>query len=164
MQDSGGTISADELSELMDTLGIKATEEDVEAMIEEIDADKNGEIDFEEFVAVMSRKIQADYTAEDVKEAFKVFEGGSADGMISVDNLITALTTYGKQKLSFEEAKELVAQVSSSQMPSFEILPYPLNHHVQLEPDGNGLINYADYVDMMMAHSSFDENAKNRKT
>lgn len=40
----------------MDTLGIDATPEEIELMINEIDQDNNGEIDFEEFVAVMSRK------------------------------------------------------------------------------------------------------------
>eukprot|EP01138_Halocafeteria_seosinensis_P013509 gb/GECG01013797.1/.p1 GENE.gb/GECG01013797.1/~~gb/GECG01013797.1/.p1 ORF type:complete len:134 (+),score=28.54 gb/GECG01013797.1/:1-402(+) len=119
----------------METLGIHATEDDVEAMIEEIDLDSNGEIDFEEFVAVMSRKIQADYTAEDVKNAFKVFEGAAPPGMIVAEDLVAALTSYGDEKLSQEEARDLVNQ---------------------LEPDTNGMINYADYVDMMMAHSSLD--------
>jgi len=40
----------------MDTLGIDATPEEIDLMINEIDQDSNGEIDFEEFVAVMSRK------------------------------------------------------------------------------------------------------------
>lgn len=41
-------------------------------MINEIDKNNDGEIDFGEFVAVMSRKVQATYTAEEVKNAFKV--------------------------------------------------------------------------------------------
>lgn len=110
-QDAGGTISAEELGELMETLGVHATEDDIEAMIEEIDLDSNGEIDFEEFVAVMSRKIQADYTAEDVKNSFKVFEGAAPPGMIVAEDLVAALTTYGDEKLTQEEARELVNQV-----------------------------------------------------
>jgi len=43
-------------------------------MINEIDKNNDGEIDFGEFVAVMSRKVQATYTAEEVKNAFKVSE------------------------------------------------------------------------------------------
>jgi hypothetical protein len=56
----------------MDTLGIKASPEEIATMIKEIDVDNNGEIDFEEFVAVMSRKVNATYTPVEVKSAFKV--------------------------------------------------------------------------------------------
>jgi calmodulin len=56
----------------MDTLGIKASPEEIATMIKEIDVDNNGEIDFEEFVAVMSRKVNATYTPTEVKAAFKV--------------------------------------------------------------------------------------------
>ena len=56
-RDGGGSITASELGELMDTLGIDASPEEIEAMIKEIDQDGDGDIDFEEFVAVMSRKV-----------------------------------------------------------------------------------------------------------
>lgn len=68
-------------------------------MINEIDEDNNGEIDFDgapgaiagtrhaqrvaplaEFVAVMSRKVHASYTPEQVKNAFKVCHAGAARG------------------------------------------------------------------------------------
>ncbi|KOO20826.1 calmodulin-like protein [Chrysochromulina tobinii] len=54
--DKGGTISKDELGQLMKTLGLKPTQEELNAMVAEIDADGSGEIDFDEFVTVMSRK------------------------------------------------------------------------------------------------------------
>ena len=128
-RDGGGTITKEELGELMDTLGIDATPEEIDLMINEIDQDSNGEIDFEEFVAVMSRKVNATYSSDQVKNAFKVFEGAAPGGYIKVDALIRALTTYGSEKLTEEQAQELVSQ---------------------LEPDQNGLINYLEYVNMMM--------------
>lgn len=48
--------------------------QEIDLMINEIDKNNDGEIDFGEFVAVMSRKVQATYTAEEVKNAFKVSE------------------------------------------------------------------------------------------
>ena len=45
-KDGGGTITKEELGELMDTLGIDATPEEIDLMINEIDQDNNGEIDF----------------------------------------------------------------------------------------------------------------------
>jgi|TARA_B110000305_G_C19140102_1_gene493068 calmodulin len=47
-RDGGGTITKEELGELMDTLGIDATPEEIDLMINEIDQDSNGEIDFGE--------------------------------------------------------------------------------------------------------------------
>lgn len=52
-KDGGGTITKDELGELMDTLGIETTAEELELMINEIDSSGDGHIDFEEFVEVI---------------------------------------------------------------------------------------------------------------
>jgi len=128
-RDGGGEITKDELGELMDTLGIDASPEEIDAMISEIDQDGSGSIDFEEFVAVMSRKLNATYTSDQVKTAFKVFEGECPQGFVKAENLVRVLTTYGIEKLSEEQAQDLVNQ---------------------LEVDSNGLINYSVYVDMMM--------------
>ncbi|KAJ0411375.1 hypothetical protein ATCC90586_004361 [Pythium insidiosum] len=70
-RDRGGSITKVELGELMDTLGIDTSPEEIDLMIHEIDQDSNGEIDFDEFVAVMSRKVNATYTSEQVKNAFR---------------------------------------------------------------------------------------------
>jgi calmodulin len=91
--------------------------------------DGNGDIDFEEFVAVMSRKVNASYTSDQVKSAFKIFEVPGQNGMIKVEALIKALCTYGTEKLSEAQAKELISQ---------------------LEADANGMVNFVDYVNMMM--------------
>ena len=83
----------------MDTLGINASQEEVDLMIEEIDQDNNGEIDFDEFVAVMSRKVNANYTPSQVKNAFKIFEStASPPGYIKVEELKAALCQYSKDK------------------------------------------------------------------
>ena len=132
-RDGSGTITKEELAELMETLGIDATQEEVDMMISEIDTDDNGSIDFDEFVSVMSRRVDATYSSTQVKDAFKLFTstGSHAQtGHISTEALLRALTTYGTDKLTKEQAEELIKQ---------------------LEPDENGMINYEEYVDMMMS-------------
>ena len=84
----------------METLGIEATSDEIDFMISEIDQDGNGDIDFEEFVEVMSRKVNATYTADQVKSAFKVFESPNQMGHIKAEALVKALCTYGKEKLT----------------------------------------------------------------
>jgi calmodulin len=77
----------------------------------------------------MSRKVSADYTSSQVKAAFRVFEGTAPPGHIRQQDLITALMTYGSDRLTEEQARELVAQ---------------------LEPDSTGLIAYDEFVSIMM--------------
>jgi len=128
-EDHGGSISRGELRRLMETLRLKPTEEELDAMMKEVDSDGSGDIDFHEFVAVMSRRVQADYTPEQLKAAFKVFETDSvAKGFVSTEVLEHALTTYGSDKLSPEEAAELLATV---------------------DPENTGRINYMEFINMM---------------
>mmetsp|Transcript_8608 Transcript_8608/g.19800 ORF Transcript_8608/g.19800 Transcript_8608/m.19800 type:complete len:158 (+) Transcript_8608:47-520(+) len=129
--DKGGSISPEELGSLMETLGLKPNQDELDAMIREIDQDGNGEIEFDEFVQVMSRKVQPTYTPEEVKAAFKVFEtpnSGLPAGHVKTSVLERALTTYGSEKLSVQEAQDLLSQV---------------------DPDNTGVVNYVEYVNMM---------------
>eukprot|EP00658_Telonema_sp_P-2_P071564 TRINITY_DN60808_c0_g1_i2.p1 TRINITY_DN60808_c0_g1~~TRINITY_DN60808_c0_g1_i2.p1 ORF type:complete len:102 (+),score=35.28 TRINITY_DN60808_c0_g1_i2:180-485(+) len=101
-------------------------------MMREVDADGSGDIDFDEFVTVMSRRVQADYTPEQLKSAFKVFETDSVPlGYVSTEVLEHALTTYGTDKLSPEEASELLATV---------------------DPESTGKINYMEFINMMSSN------------
>ena len=64
----------------------------------------------------MSRKVNATYSSDQVKNAFKVFEGTSPGGYIKSDALVRALTTYGADKLTQDQAQELVSQVHESRI------------------------------------------------
>ncbi|XP_037505745.1 calmodulin-beta [Rhipicephalus sanguineus] len=53
-RDGNGFITAAELRHVMTTLGEKLTDEEVDAMIREADTDGDGQINYEEFVALMT--------------------------------------------------------------------------------------------------------------
>ena len=55
-QDDDGFISADELRHVMVNLGEKYTDEKVNDMIREADADGDGQVNYEEFVTMMTSK------------------------------------------------------------------------------------------------------------
>ncbi|CBY17793.1 unnamed protein product [Oikopleura dioica] len=52
--DGSGKISSSELKQVMEKLGDHLTDSQIQAMIKEADADGDGEIDFEEFVRMVS--------------------------------------------------------------------------------------------------------------
>ena len=54
-EDGDGTISYDELGTVMRNLGDPKTEKELKEMINEVDADQSGEIDWQEFVTMMGR-------------------------------------------------------------------------------------------------------------
>eukprot|EP00164_Ancoracysta_twista_P007939 GFYU01011381.1.p1 GENE.GFYU01011381.1~~GFYU01011381.1.p1 ORF type:complete len:155 (-),score=44.70 GFYU01011381.1:80-544(-) len=110
--DKGGSIEADELQVLMDMMGLPTTQEELERMIEEIDQDGNGEIDFDEFLAVMQNKVGNGYKRNDLIRAFETFrfENGPAD-TVSRAELMDAMTVFAANKISKERAEELLDQV-----------------------------------------------------
>jgi calmodulin len=55
-------------------------------MINEVDADGNGTIDFPEFLTMMARKMRDTDSEEEIKEAFKVFDK-DGNGYISAAEL-----------------------------------------------------------------------------
>lgn len=128
--DNGGSIGKEEVMDLMRMVGYECSEDEVDDMINEIDQDGNMEIDFDEFVTMMSRKPDALKEPEEIKRSFKLFEKSvdEAPGMVRHSALIHALTNLSTEKLSRAEATELLAQV-------------PV--------DSRGFINYADYIAMM---------------
>merc|ERR1719330_1512240 len=97
-------------------------------MINEVDADGNGTIDFPEFLSLMARKMKDTDTEEELIEAFKVFDR-DGNGFISVAELRHVMSNLG-EKLTDEEMDEITREA---------------------DVDGHGQVNYEDFVNMMMA-------------
>jgi hypothetical protein len=62
--DLAGTITTKELGTVMRSLGQNPTEAELQDMINEVDADGNGTIDFPEFLNLMARKMKVGSLAE----------------------------------------------------------------------------------------------------
>jgi len=93
-----------------------------------VDADGNGTIDFPEFLSLMARKMKDTDTEEELIEAFKVFDR-DGNGFISAAELRHVMTNLG-EKLTDEEVDEMIREA---------------------DVDGDGQINYEEFVKMMMA-------------
>lgn len=89
------TCRAWRLKLVMRSLGQNPTEAELQDMINEVDADGNGEIDFPEFLTMMARKMKDTDSEEEIKEAFKVFDK-NGDGKISAAELRHVMTSIGE--------------------------------------------------------------------
>src|ERR1700730_6692383 len=92
--DGDGTITTIELGTVMRSLGQNPTEAELQDMINEVDADGNGTIDFPEFLTMMARKMKDTDSEEEIKEAFKVFDK-DGNGFISAAELRHVMTNLG---------------------------------------------------------------------
>nr|XP_012421844.1 PREDICTED: calmodulin-like protein 5 [Odobenus rosmarus divergens] len=54
--DGNGRISVDELKQAMAKLGQTLSQEELDAMIQEADVDKDGQVDYQEFLRILSQK------------------------------------------------------------------------------------------------------------
>ena len=83
----------------MRSLGQNPTEAELQDMINEVDADGNGTIDFPEFLTMMARKMRDTDSEEEIKEAFKVFDK-DGNGYISAAELRHVMTNLGRISFS----------------------------------------------------------------
>jgi len=85
----------------MRSLGQNPTEAELQDMINEVDADGNGTIDFPEFLTLMARKMKDTDSEEEILEAFKVFDK-DGNGFISAAELRHVMTNLGGQHLALQ--------------------------------------------------------------
>ncbi|XP_058455462.1 calmodulin-like [Malaya genurostris] len=97
-----GTITSGELGTVLRSLGKNVSDAEVEELLKEVNAGYDGRIQFADFVAMMSVRLQ-DFNSEDeLREAFRIFDR-NGNGLISAEELRAALKSFGEQ-LSDEEA------------------------------------------------------------
>ena len=104
--DRGGTITSDELAEVMKSLGQKPTKERLAAMVNEIDADGDGEIDFAEFLTMMLRQMNDGDPEKELRDVFAVFDKDQS-GTISAGELKSVMRIVG-EKLTEQEIEDAI--------------------------------------------------------
>ena len=126
-KDKDGYITTKELGDIMKNLGQTPSEAELQDMINEVDIDGNGTIDFKEFLGLMARKMRDNDSEEELIEAFKVFDR-DGNGLISNVELQHVMTSLG-ENVTMDEVDEMIKEA---------------------DLDGDGYINYEEFVKMIM--------------
>ena len=127
-KDKGGAIGTRELANVLFTLGQNPTDDEVAAMIKEVDLNNDGKIDLDEFITLMGKRTPDTQTEDEVINAFRVFDK-EGNGLIPSAELKHIMMTIG-DKMTEEEAQEMINEA---------------------DIDEDGFINYEEFVRMMMA-------------
>ena len=127
-KDGNGSITTKELGTVMRSLGQNLSEAEIKEMIDIVDEDKNGTIDFQEFLHLMARKMKIIGKEEELLDAFNI------------------LDKDGSGKISKYELRYIIMKTNSG-MTEDEI--EDLIKTIGIDEDGN--IEIQDFIDILMS-------------
>ena len=125
-KDGDGLIDVKELETVLRNLGQNPSQEDLKQIINEIDLEENGAINFNEFILLMIKKLNDNDTEEELIETFKIFDR-DGDGYITASELKSVLTSINEETTN-QEVDEMIKEA---------------------DVDGDGKIDYLEFVKMM---------------
>ncbi|XP_076906320.1 putative calcium-binding protein CML23 [Bidens hawaiensis] len=124
-----GKISISELGSILGALGSATPEDELKVVMNEIDTDKDGFIDLEEFIEFRKRGCNAGDGAavnKELREAFDMYDQDK-NGKISANELHSVLKSLG-EKCSLKDCKKMIKSV---------------------DVDGDGCVNFEEFKKMM---------------
>ncbi|KAJ4866460.1 putative calcium-binding protein CML27 [Raphanus sativus] len=122
-----GKISASELGGVFKAMGTSYTEAELTSALEDVDADRDGFIDVDEF----STLCRSSSTASEIRDAFDLYDHDK-NGLISASELHQVLNRLG-MSCSAEECSRMIGTVDA---------------------DGDGNVNFEEFQKMMTSSSS----------
>ena len=124
-----GTIPTKDFKAVMNSLGQNPYEDELQRMINEMDKDGKGTIEFVAYLTLMARLMNESCEGEqDLTEPFRAYDK-DGNGLISTEDLIKVLKEMG-EALSDEEVEEMMREAN---------------------PDENGKVNYEDFIKLMLS-------------
>ncbi|XP_046391181.1 troponin C, isoallergen Bla g 6.0101 [Ischnura elegans] len=124
-----GTISTDMVGTILGMLGHELTDDVLQEIITEVDADGSGELEFEEFVAMAARfMVEEDSEAmqQELREAFRLYDK-EGNGYITTSVLREILKELD-DKITAEELDMMIEEIDS---------------------DGSGTVDFEEFMEVM---------------
>ena len=111
-KDGNGHVDANELGQVLASLGQIPTEDEINRMIAEVDGDMNGTIEFAEFLNMMKSKMSRKENEEEIQEAFNAFDVNK-NGIINAKSLQKAFKSMN-ETFTDEEIQEMINVVGNN--------------------------------------------------
>ena len=130
-----GEISTEEIGGVMKSLGLPITDEELKDIMNDLDENGDGHMDFDEFVVMMDRRMSASSQLAEIRDTFRVFDK-KGDGKIDFDELKEVLTKLGED-VTDKDVRDMIREADKT---------------------GDGCINFEEFMAMMLAGE--DESTK----
>lgn len=111
--DGSGTIDPKELKTAMQSLGFESKNQTIYQMIGDIDKDGSGEIDFDEFLDLMTARMSDKDSKEDIQKVFTLFDDDKT-GFITLQNMKRVASELG-EAMSDAELLEMIERADNDQ-------------------------------------------------
>merc|ERR1712228_797528 len=90
-----GSVCSAQVSSIMRSLGQNPSEAEIQDMVNQVDKDGTGMIDFPEFLSMMSLKQESENAEDEIREAFQVFDG-DGNGFTNRQELACVMGNLGE--------------------------------------------------------------------
>lgn len=134
-KDKNGSVEPDEIAEVLNKFGFKLSKEEIGDIMDDLDKNGDGVMDFEEFATLMDRRISINTYRNEIKETFALFDQDK-DGKISFKDLKKTLQQLGED-VTDQDVQDMIKEFDTK---------------------GNGTINFEEFMQMMAANE--DEQTK----
>ena len=111
--DRSGYVDAEEIKVAMRALGVEPKDSEIQKMISEVDADGNGQIEFDEFNKMMTNAILNRDPKDDLRKAFKLICTDNS-GKIGLRHLKQVCKDLG-ERLSEEDLQDMIDEADRDQ-------------------------------------------------
>jgi len=128
-QAKSGFVETCKFVNILNTLGQTFDEDDLKKKIEEVDLDRAGKVNFDQFCTIVMRFLEEDDDEamhEELKEAFRLYDKGG-DGYITTTVLKEILKELDN-KLSEEDLDGIIDEI---------------------DEDGSGTVDFDEFMEMM---------------
>ena len=110
--DHSGEIDVAELKQALMNLGIDTKNQTLQNMLADIDKNGNANIDFDEFIDMMTAKMSDKDTPEDLRKVFDLFIGDDTADKIELKHLKRVAKELG-ENMSDDELNEMIVRADT---------------------------------------------------